>query len=499
MPFDSLRDFLSSLEKVGELKRVKAQVDPVHELGAIAYHSLLKKGPALLFENVKGHRTPLVTNVLSTDKKMAVAFGIEGDPSTRAGSPSLGTSPESRGVVLSERSESKDTGVSKLGERLRMKSIFEKFLSGFKNPTQPVEVRGGPCKEEIQKGDEVDLYKFPTPVWHERDAGPYLGTFHGCITRDRATGDQNMGMYRLVIKDKNTLYMSMHRDGLAHYRQYEAHNEPMPMAVAIGMEPLLSIASMNPISSGLARHAEFAFVGGLRGKGVEVTKCETIDMLVPAQSEIILEGEVLPKTRVTEGPHGESHGFYGTEEHGLVVKIKCVTHRKNPIHQGLICNYMEDGGKRITRSAVLWGKLKSLGTPGVVDVRFPDPGCGREICVVAADITEPGQVMQIVETVWGVNAMGPNWIIVVDADADLDDWNNIWWRIYSRSEPHRDVWITPPRQHGGHQPLVKHGFTSRIAIDATSKFKGVDFPEVNEVSRELSQKVLRRWGELGLE
>ena len=92
---------------------------------------------------------------------------------------------------------------------------------------------------------------------------------------------------------------------------------------------------------------------------------------------------------------------------------------------------------------------------------------------------EPGQVMQIVETVWGVNAMGPNWIIVVDADADIDDWNDIWWRMYSRTEPHRDVWITPPRQHGGHQPLVKHGFTSRIAIDATSKFKGVEFPEIN--------------------
>src|SRR5258708_393291 len=148
MAFDSLRDFLSSLEKLGELKRIKAEVDPVHELGAIAYHSLLKKGPALMFENIKGHKTPLVTNILSSDKKMAIAFGIEGD----------------------------------------MKSMFEKFLSGFKNPTAPVEVKGGPCKEEIQKDGQVDLYKFPTPVWHERDVGPYLGTFHGCVTKDRATG-----------------------------------------------------------------------------------------------------------------------------------------------------------------------------------------------------------------------------------------------------------------------------------------------------------------------
>jgi len=160
---------------------------------------------------------------------------------------------------------------------------------------------------------------------------------------------------------------------------------------------------------------------------------------------------------------------------------------------------MEDGGKRISRSAVLWGKLKSLGTPGVVDVRFPDPGCGREICVVAADINEPGQATQIIDTVWGVNALGPNWVIVVDGDANLDDWNDIWWRIYSMALPHRDIWITPPRQRGGHQPMIKHGFASRISIDATSKFKDTVFPEKNMVSRELTQKVLKRWGELGLE
>src|SRR5206468_11299167 len=135
MPFDSLREYLDSLEQMGELKRVKAPVDPVHELGAIAYHSLLRKGPALLFENVKGHKTPLVTNVLSTDRKMAVALGIEGD----------------------------------------MRTMFERFLSGFKNPLTPVEVKGGPCKEEIYRYGEVYLTMFPTPVWHEKDAGPYLG------------------------------------------------------------------------------------------------------------------------------------------------------------------------------------------------------------------------------------------------------------------------------------------------------------------------------------
>ena len=333
MPFDSLRDYLHSLEQIGELKRVKAPVDPVHELGAIAYHSLIKKGPALLFENIKGHRTPLVTNVLSTDRKVAVALGIEGD----------------------------------------MRTMFDKFLSGFKNPMAPVEVNGGPCKEESYEADAVDITKFPTPVWHEKDAGPYLGTFHGCITKDRATGDQNMGMYRLLVKDKKTLWMSIHRDGLAHYRQYEAANEPMPMAVAIGMEPLLCIAAMSPISSGLARHAEFAYVGGLRGKPVELTKCKTLDILVPAQAEIVLEGEVLPKVRVDEGPHGESHGFYGGEKEGLVFEVKCVTHRKTPIHQGLICNFMEDGGKRITRSAVLWGNSKASARREWSMCAFPTP------------------------------------------------------------------------------------------------------------------------------
>ncbi len=459
MAFESLREYLGLLEQVGELNRIKAAVDPVHELGAIAHLSLLRKGPALLFENIKGYKTPLVTNVLSTDKKVAMALGVEGD----------------------------------------MKIMFEKFISAFEQPVQPVEVKGGPCKEVIHRGDEVDLEEFPTPVWHEKDAGRYIGTFHGCITKDRDTGDLNMGMYRLMIKDKRTLTLSMHRDGLRHFRGYEANHEPMPMAVAIGMEPLLCVASMVPINAGLARHHEFAFVGGLRKKPVELARCETIDMLIPAQAEIIIEGEVLPEVRVTDGPHGESHGFYGTDENGLIFKVKCVTHRNEPIHQGLICNFMEDGGKRIAQSAVLYAKLKSLGTPGVVDVRYPDPGSGFEICVVAADVTEPGQASQIIDTVWGVNAFGPNWLIVVDGDADLDDWNDIWWRIYSMTLPHRDVWITPPRQRGGHQPLIKFGFASRIAIDATSKFKDIEFPEKNAVSRELAHKVLQRWEELGLE
>ncbi len=459
MPFDSIREYVSSLERIGELKRIKAPVDPVHELGAISYVSLLRKEPALMFENVKGYKTPVLTNALSTDKKMAVALGVEGD----------------------------------------IKAVFERFLSGFNETVQPVEVNGGPCKEIVHKGDDVNLEEFPTPVWHEKDIGPYIGTFHGCISKDYDTGDLNMGMYRLLIKDKNTLYMSMHRDGMKHMRGWEAHKQNMPMAISIGMEPLLCIASMNPISSGLAKHAEFAFTGGLRQKPVELTKCETIDMLVPAHSEIVIEGEVQAGVRVTEGPHGESHGFYGTEEDGVVIKVKCITHRKDPIAQGLICNYMEDGGKRITRSAVLWGKLKSLGTPGVMDVRFPDPGCGREICIVAADVTEPGHANQIIDTVWGVSTIIPNWVIVVDADADLDDWNDIWWRLYTMVLPHRDIWITPPRQKGGHQPMVKQGFTSRIGIDATSKFKEVEFPEKNMVSRELTQKVLKRWKELGLE
>lgn len=453
-----LREYLAQLEQLGELHRVTAEVDPVHELGAIAYESLRDRGPALLFENVKGYDTPLVTNVLSTDAKVAAAFGV---------------AP-------------------------RIRTMFEAVLQGMSAPIAPVEVPTGPCKEVIRRGQDADLCVFPTPVWHEKDAGPYFGTFNGCVTADRDSGDLNMGMYRLMTLGPRSMTMSMHRDGLAHFRKWEAAGEPMPMAVVVGMDPLLSIAAMSPISPGLAPNAEFAVAGAWQGRPVELTRCETMDLLVPASAEIVVEGEVTTGIRVADGPHGESHGFYGTDPDGFEFKVTCITHRARPIHQGLICNFLEDGGKRITRSAVLWGQLRRVGLPGIVDVRYPDPGCGREICLVAADTTVPGQAHNIIQSVWAVSGLGAAWTIVVDADADLDDWNDIWWRLYTMVLPHRDVWITPNRMAGAHQPQARYGFVSRIGIDATSRFKDVEFPEKNAVSPELVARVRARWPELGL-
>jgi 4-hydroxy-3-polyprenylbenzoate decarboxylase len=458
MPFDSLRAYLDVLEELGELRRITAEVDPVHELGAIAYCSLLEQGPSLLFENVKGYGTPLVTNVLGTDGRVALAFGVEN----------------------------------------RMHAMFEAILAGMDQPVPPREVATGPCKEVIQRGAEADVTLFPTPVWHERDAGPYFGTFHGCVTADRDSGDLNLGMYRLMVRDRQTLSTSMHGDGLRHYRKWEQAGEPMPMAVVVGMEPLLCVASGSAISAGGARHAEYAVVGGWRHRPVELVRCETSDLLVPAEAEIVVEGTVTPSVRLSDGPHGESHGFYGVDPQGLEFRVTCVTHRANPIHQGLICGQIQDGGKRITRSAVLWGQLKRMGLPGLVDLRFPDPGCGLEICVVAADVAVPGQAHRIIDAVWAASAIAPAWTIVVDPDAQPDDWNDIWWRLYTMVLPHRDVWISPNRLTGAHQPLAQHGFVSRIGIDATSRFKDVAFPERNAVSPELMARVRARWAELGL-
>lgn len=454
----SLRDYLDLLDRRGLLHRIRAEVDPVHELGAISYESLRQKGPALFFENISGYDTPLATNILSTDSMVGEAFGVHGN----------------------------------------LHQLFDAVVDGMTHPVAPVVVESGPCKEIILRGEEADLTTFPTPTWHELDVAPYFGTFHGCITRGLSSDDQNMGMYRLGVLDKQTMSLSMHRDGFEHLREWEKAGEPMPMAVVVGMDPLLSIAAMNTIAAGIAKHAEIAVAGGWRGQPVALTRCETSDLLVPANAEIVVEGHILPHVRIVDGPHGESHGFYGTNPKGFQFKVDCITHRQRPIHQGLLCNFLEDGGKRITRSAVMWGDLKRLGAPGVVDVRFPDPGCGREICIVAADISVPGQAHHLIETVWGLNRIGTAWTIIVDADADLDDWNDIWWRIYTMVVPHRDIWITPPRMIGGHQPQAQHGFVSRVGMDATSKFKDCEFPDVNCVSQELRTRVLRRWPELGL-
>ncbi len=466
--YEDIRSYMEALEEAGLLKHVTAPVDLKHEIGAIAARSLEQGGPALVFENIKGYEgMPLVVNLVSNNKQLGLAFGTEPDEA----------------------------------------KIYEKLVQGMKNRIPSRIVQSGPVKEEIQHGDEVDVYKFPTPWWHEHDGGQFIATTAGLITRDPNTGILNMGSYRCMIKDKNTLSWSggtrsrQNPSGGDHILMNEEQGKPTPVAIVLGMDPYLSLATGSPVPPDEEGQTEYEAAGAWRGKATELVKCETNDLLVPANAEIVLEGEAIPNERTWEGPHGESTGFYGENKQAFVIKINCITHRRNPISYGLICQLIEDYPRQLFRSGSFLTRLqKETGMTHIREAYFPEVG-RMGMMIVSADIKDKDDPKRIMDAVWSLDRW--RWVIVVDEDCDVRNWNDVMWRVVSAADPDKGEVIYgfqhPPREVRRTDEEDYDPPRRGMGIDATMKFKDAYFPRVNKVSRELMNKVAARWKELGLE
>ena len=475
--YRDLREYIELLEGAGLLKRIKAEVDLKHEIGAICARSLDMKGPGLLFENVKGYPgMPLVANVTSTVDQLAVAFGAAPDED----------------------------------------KIYDALIQGIEHRIPSEIVSTGPCKEETFRGDEVDLYKFPTPWWHELDGGQYIGTTVGCITRDPNTGFLNMGAYRAMIRSKNTASCLMRgnhpvggparssgrggaRDpgGPEHVLANEAMGRPTPIALALGMDPLLTLAAGTPIPVDTKGYAEFEGAGGWRGSPTQLVKAETSDLLVPAYAEVILEGEVVPGARVPEGPHGESTGFYSQGSGVFLVNIHCITQRHNPLSYGLITRLFYDYPTPIFRSGFYLSMI--VQRSGLTNIkRAYLPEVGREaMIVIAAEITSPDQPRQIMEAVWEHTRL--RWVIVVDEDCDIRNWDDVMWRVCAAAQAPNDVVQGKEFARQRHSSVTEfEPPTCGVGIDATMRCKDQQFPPVNKVSGQMMAKVAARWQELGL-
>lgn len=484
--YADLRGYLDLLEESGLLHRVKAEVDLKDEIGAICALSLDRRNqPALFFENIRGYPgMPLVSNLLSTTEKLAIAFETEADDL----------------------------------------EVLAAIHAGKANPIPPKVVEAGPCQEIVHLGDEVDVGMFPTPWWHEDDGGQYIGTTAGVVTGDPDTGDLNCGMYRVMILDKNKLTAEIagshpvgeippaegrHSHGShVHILKNEARGKNAPIAIAIGMDPLLTYVAGQDVSSTPTEHAEFAVAGAWRGAPVEIVRCKTNDLMVPAQSEIVIEGEVLVNERRADGPHGEATGFYNSVPDTFIVKVNCITHRKNPINYGLICRPLEDYPKFL-RSAGLRAQLIDLDV--IRDVYAPEWACGR-IALVAARVDSEADIEAIVQGVDRIKsesylASRPRYLLVVDEDCDLRNWDDVMWRL-ALGVRDQDFRIRPPTS-GAEGPFGPLGGSS-IVIDATIRRKpGVfwgpgsraedELPIPASVSKALKKKVLARWREYGFD
>lgn len=484
MPYNDLRDFINTLEKRGELVRIRTEVDANLEITEILDRLLLKGGPAVIFENVKGHKIPLVANLYGTVGR--VALGLETDES---GLDEIGTflaylqQPEPpKGII----------------EAIKKLPFFAKLMS-----LTPKTVTRAPCQDVVIKGDDVDLSKFPVMTCWPGDVAPLI-TWPLVITQSPEGGPFNVGVYRMQVtgKDRTIMRWLKTRGGAHHYREWMKKKVPMPVSVAIGCEPATTLAAVTPVPE---RIGEFHFAGLLRKEAVELVQCKTNNLMVPASSEIVLEGEILPGEELIEGPYADHTGYYNTEESFPVFRIKCITHRNNPLYLSTITGRppKEDAIIALALTRIFLPLLRNQ-FPEIADFHLPMEAVSYRIAVVSIRKEFPGHAKRVMMGLWGFlkQFLYTKYIIVVDDDIDVRNWDDVIWALSTRVDPGRDTFVienTPFDYLDFSTPLPELG--AKMGIDATMKSP----PEVNrawgkkiEMANEIKELVDKMWPSLGI-
>jgi len=480
MAYNDLRDFLQVLEKKGLLHRVTVEVDPILEIAEITDRMCKSPngGKALFFEKVKGSQIPVVTNIFGSFERMCLSLEVESlDDIGKRIEQLLHQSPPKT---------FKD----------KIKALFElievsKYL--------PKRVSKAPCQEVINH--EPDLNKLPILKTWPNDGGRFI-TFPIVFTRDPDTGIQNCGMYRMHVYDERTtgMHWHIHKDGAVHYRKYKELGKRMPVAVAIGSDPAVIYSSTAPLPYGID---EMVFAGFLRRKTVEMVKCITCDIEVPANAEIVLEGYVDPDELRDEGPFGDHTGFYSPVDKFPVFHIICITHRKNPIYPATVVGKppMEDCymGKATER---IFLPLLKMQFPEIRDINLPMEGVFHNAAIISIKKQYPGQGKKIIHGLWGMGQMSfSKLIIVVDEDVNVQDLSTTAWKVLNNVDWRRDVIISEgPVDELDHASSFPR-FGGKMGIDATRKMReeGMmrDWPEEITQAKEIKELVTKRWHEYG--
>jgi 4-hydroxy-3-polyprenylbenzoate decarboxylase len=539
LAFDDLRQWIAALDRAGELKRIRTEVDPVLEITEITDRvskGAAKKygragGPALLFENVKGaNGVPVLINQFGSERRMQMALGVD------------------RLDEIAERIRQLLNMKSPEGflEKLKMLPMLADMGKFF-----PKVVQTGPCKEVIKKKD-LSLLDFPILQCWPKDAGRFI-TLPCVITRDPKTGKRNVGMYRIQIYDETTAGMHWQRQKVAaeHYRDMlrlgaaagdlrdtdsaqsrvaqallpvqerrsgvdimarsgggsmlppgERPSGTMEVAVAIGTDPAMTFSAIVPAPPEVE---EFIIAGFLRQKPVELVKCETVDLEVPASAEIVLEGYVKLDELRTEGPFGDHTGFYSLEDEYPVFHVTCITHRKNPVYATTIVGKppMEDAwmGKAVER---IFLPLMKLTLPEIVDVNLPVEGQFHNLMIVSIRKSYPGHARKVMNGIWALGqAMFTKCIIVLDEDVDVQNIPEVVLKVTNNIDPERDIQFTlGPVDSLDHSARLPN-FGSKMGIDATRKWptEGFSRPWPDEILMDDKTKALvdKKWKDFGIE
>ncbi len=488
MKYKDLRDFIEQLEAQGELKRITTEVDPYLEMTEISDRVLRAGGPALLFENPKGHETPVLTNLFGTTRRVAMGMGEESVEALRGVGQLL--------AMLKEPEPPKG-----FRDALNLIPKYRKVLD-----MAPKKIKKPACQEVVIEGDQVDLNKIPIQHCWPGDVAPLI-TWGLVITKGPHKKRQNLGIYRMQLIGKNRLIMRWlsHRGGALDFREWKQEHpgEPFPISVALGADPATILGAVTPVPDTLS---EYAFAGLLRGSRTELAECIGNDLQVPATAEFVLEGHLYPDDMAPEGPFGDHTGYYNEVDTFPVFTVERITHRHKPIYHSTYT------GRPPDEPAILGVALNEVFVPilqkqfpEIVDFYLPPEGCSYRMAVVSMKKQYPGHAKRVMMGVWSFlrQFMYTKFVIVVDDDINTRNWEDVIWAMTTRMDPARDTLLienTPIDYLDFASPVS--GLGSKMGMDATNKWEGETTREWGEpiiMKDEVKARVDSMWSELGID
>ncbi|MBX3118326.1 MAG: menaquinone biosynthesis decarboxylase [Fimbriimonadaceae bacterium] len=563
MAYRDFQHFLEALEAAGELKRITEPLSPYLEITEVADRVMKSAGPALLFENVVGPAPRLGTPnpksavmghpSIHPESSPAYIVGDQrsaiGDQGTSHPLPPPSISGKMEGGEESKTQNLKSkilrpntdlrtympVAINTMGSRKRMSmalscSDFEEHAErieqllklpssppkGIKDilqiaplmkeilsTTKPKEVSRGICQEVVLKGDDIDLTKLPILTCWPEDGGPFI-TLPMVFTYDPETGKRNVGMYRIQVHDKNTcgMHWQMHKTGMRHMEAAGEKGKKIEVCVAIGGDPCYAFGAISPLPPGID---EMVFCGFLRKQAVEMVKAKTVDIMVPADCEIVIEGYVDPSERQLEGPFGDHTGYYSLASDFPVLHVTCVTMRSKAIYPATIVGIppMEDGwmGKAVER---IFLPMIRLTVPEIVDMHLPVEACFHNVAFVSIKKKYPGHAYKIMNAIWGLGGLAfTKFVYVFDEDCNVQDIGEVLFRIGANCDPGRDVLLSRGPVDQLDHASQQEGFGGKIGFDCTHKWPGEngfsrDYPKLIKMSDDVKIKIDGLWSRLGL-
>lgn len=480
MPYTNLSDFVQVLEKSGELKRIAHPVKAELEIAEIADRVMKAGGPALLFENVVGKKIPLLINAFGSMKRMSIALGVNDIEEIAKKISKL--------IQIQPPRTFKDK-IQLAGELIKLAGLPPKIVSD------------GACHEVVQR--EPDLNILPVLTCWPGDAGPFI-TLPMVFSKDPVKGTRNVGLYRMQVFDARTtgMHWHLHKVGARHFQHQKESAGKMELAVCLGGDPAMIYAATAPLPDQID---EILFAGFLRNKGVELTRGITVDIEVPADTDIVIEGYVDPSEPLRrEGPFGDHTGFYSLADEYPVFHVTCITHRKNPIYPTTIVGRppMEDVhlGKTTER---LFLPLVRVTLPEIADMNLPVHGVFHNLAIVSIKKEYPAHARKVMHALWGLGQMMfTKILIVVDHDVNIQDLSEVTWIVGNHIDPKRDmVFLDGPVDVLDHA-APRLGFGSKVGIDATRKWHGEGFerewPDAITMDEKTKRYIDTIWHKLGI-